>query len=122
MRLRTLSAEAWRSLGASVSTTFASTMTVLIAMVLLGLCIALGSLLLSYTNHVKNTLVVNVYTCTSLDVKWCDGKAATRGEEAALAKYLKTIPHVKDIAFISKEEGLKIFKRDNSVLVRNLPG
>ena len=40
-RLKLLIAEAWRSLGANLSTTVAATMTGLIGMVLLGLFIAL---------------------------------------------------------------------------------
>ena len=42
-RSRLLFSEAWRSLGANLSTTVAATMTVLIGMFLLGLFIALGT-------------------------------------------------------------------------------
>ena len=44
MRFRLLVSEAWRSLGANISTTFAATVTVLVGMFLLGLFIALGTL------------------------------------------------------------------------------
>ena len=40
MRFRVVAAEAWRSLTASLSTSIAAAMTVLIGMFLLGLCIA----------------------------------------------------------------------------------
>ena len=53
MRFRTLVAEAWRSLAANASTTIAATMTVLIAMFILGLSIGLGTWALSWSNHVK---------------------------------------------------------------------
>ena len=43
-RFKLLVSEAWRSLGANLSTTVAATMTVLIGMFLLGLFIALGTL------------------------------------------------------------------------------
>src|SRR5205823_9602786 len=60
-RFKLLVSEAWRSLGANLSTTFAATMTVLIGMFLLGLFIALGSWTVSWSNHVKKQLVVKVY-------------------------------------------------------------
>src|SRR5205807_5354027 len=59
-RLKLLFSEAWRSLGANLSTTVAATMTVLIGMFLLGLFIALGTWTVSWSNHVKNELVVKV--------------------------------------------------------------
>ena len=61
MRLRLLVSEAWRSLGANISTTFAATMTVLIGMCLLGLFIALGTWVLSWSSHVQKELQVHVY-------------------------------------------------------------
>ena len=60
MRVRLLVSEAWRSLGANVSTTVAATMTVLVGMFLLGLFIALGSWTVSWSNHVKRELIVKV--------------------------------------------------------------
>ena len=75
-RLKLLFSEAWRSLGANLSTTVAATMTVLIGMFLLGLFIALGSWTVSWSNHVKKELVVHVYFCTQLSC----GHDATRAE------------------------------------------
>src|ERR1700742_2457319 len=60
-RGKLLLAEAWRSLGANISTTVAATLTVLIGMFLLGLFIALGTWTLSWSNHVKQELMVKVY-------------------------------------------------------------
>ena len=47
-RTRLLFSEAWSSITANISTTFAATMTVLIGMFLLGLFIALGTWVLSW--------------------------------------------------------------------------
>ena len=60
MRLRLLIAEAWRSLAANISTTFAATMTVLVGMFLLGLFIALGTWTVSWSDHIKRELMVKV--------------------------------------------------------------
>jgi cell division protein FtsX len=58
MRFQMLLSEAMRSIRASLSTTFAATMTVLIGMFLLGLAIALGSWVLSWSNSsARNTRV-----------------------------------------------------------------
>src|SRR5207253_9011102 len=65
MRLRMIVSESVRSLTANLSTTVAATMTVLIGMFLLGLFIALGSWVVSWSNHVKRELVVHVYYCTT---------------------------------------------------------
>jgi cell division transport system permease protein len=53
--------EAWSSISANVSTTFAATTTVLIGMFLLGLFIALGTWVLSWSHHIKDELRVNVF-------------------------------------------------------------
>ena len=45
----------------NISTTVAATMTVLIGMFLLGVFIALGTWVLSWSNHVKRELQVKVY-------------------------------------------------------------
>ena len=113
-RARLLVAEAWRSLGANLSTTVAATMTVLIGMFLLGLFIALGTWTLSWSNHVKKELVVKVYFDRSPD--------ATRAQKDALARRLEQSPYVKagGINYISKEQALAIMKRKYPELVRNL--
>ena len=61
MRVRLLTSEAWRSLGANLSTTVASAVTVLIAMFLLGLFISFFTLARSWSDHVKSEIVVKVY-------------------------------------------------------------
>ena len=77
MRLRLLFSEAWRSLGANLSTTFAAMMTVLIGMFLLGLLIALGTWTVSWSNHVKRELVVKIDFKTNAD----KGGQATKAQE-----------------------------------------
>jgi cell division transport system permease protein len=120
MRTRTLVAEAWRSLAANASTTIAATMTVLIAMFILGLSIGLGSWALSWSNHVKKQLVVHVYFCTQLSC----GKDATKAQEERVANLISpsNIPEVKSVKFISKAEALKLMQKKNPELTDSLPG
>ena len=61
---------------ANLSTTFAATMTVLIGMFLLGLFIALGTWVLSWSDHVKKELQVNVYFAERRDAAAGDAVAA----------------------------------------------
>ncbi len=116
-RTRLLFTEAWRSLGANLSTTVAATMTVLIGMFLLGLFIALGSWTVSWSNHVKRELVVKVYFRTAPDPN-----APTSAQKTALARKLQQSPYVKEggIKYISKEQGLALMKKRYPDLVANL--
>src|SRR5439155_3446078 len=118
MRFRTLTAEAWRSLAANASTTVAATMTVLIAMFILGLSIGLGTWALSWSNHVKKELVVHVYFCTQLSC----GHDATQQEENDVGNMLGNIPEVKKpVKFVSKAEAFKIMQRKHPELTKGLP-
>ena len=54
-RFRLVVAEAVRSLGANLSTTFAATTTVLIGMFMLGLVVGLGSWALSLSDHTRSS-------------------------------------------------------------------
>jgi cell division protein FtsX len=112
-RPRLLLAEAWRSLGANLSTTVAATMTVLIGMFLLGLFIALGSWTVSWSNHVKRQLVVKVYFTTNV----------TQTEKTDYARALQQNQYVKvgGIHYVSKEEGLRDMSKRYPDLVKNLP-
>ena len=111
-RFKLLFSEAWRSLGANLSTTVAATMTVLIGMFLLGLFIALGSWTVSWSNHVKKELVVKVYFNTNVTTK----------QKNDLAKTLGQSPYVAPggIKYVSKEQALAIMKRREPDLVKNL--
>jgi cell division transport system permease protein len=112
-RPRLLLAEAWRSLGANLSTTVAAAMTVLIGMFLLGLCIALGSWTVSWSNHVKRQLVVKVYFTTTV----------TQSQKTGYAKALQQNTYVKvgGIHSVSKEQGLREMSKRYPDLVKNLP-
>jgi cell division transport system permease protein len=110
MRFRLLVSEAWRSLGANFSTTFAATMTVLVGMFLLGLFIALGTWTLSWSDHVKRQLMVKVYFESD----------ATRAQETAVARFLQAHPKVKTFDFVPKAEALNRMERRLPELTRNL--
>ncbi|MFL5926258.1 MAG: cell division protein FtsX [Gaiellaceae bacterium] len=111
-RLRLLVSEAWRSLGANLSTTFAATMTVLIGMFLLGLFIALGSWTVSWSNHVKKQLVVKVYFLPN----------ATTQQKNDLARKLQQSPYVAaaGVRYISKKQAFDEMKRRYPELTKNL--
>jgi cell division transport system permease protein len=119
-RLKLFVQEAFRSVTSNVSTAIAATMTVLIGMFLLGLFIALGTWVMSYTSDVKRQLVVNVYFCTQLDVA-CD-KEATTAQIDAVHNKIVAIPEVKSVEFISKDEAYEIEKKRHPELLENVVG
>jgi cell division transport system permease protein len=100
-RVRLLFSEAWSSIRANVSTTFAATMTVLIGMFLLGLFIALGTWVLSWSDHVKKQLQVKVYFAAS----------ATDKQEYVVGQKLRNDPRAKKVVFVSKEQAQKIMEK-----------
>jgi cell division transport system permease protein len=100
-RVRLLFSEAWSSISQNISTTFAATMTVLIGMFLLGLFIALGTWVLSWSNHVKKELQVKVYFA----------ETTTDKQEYAVKQTLAKDPRVKTIVFVSKETAQKIMAK-----------
>jgi cell division transport system permease protein len=112
-RFRLLVSEAWRSLGANLSTTVAATMTVLIGMFLLGLFIALGTWTVSWSNHVKRQLAVKVYFDPN----------ASASQKNFVAMKLQQNPYVKQggIKYISKTQGFEIMKKRYPELVKNTP-
>jgi cell division transport system permease protein len=116
MRSRLFISEAFRSLAANLSTSVAAVMTVLIGMFLLGLFIALGSWVISWTNHVKKDLVVNVYFCTELT---CGEEAGPKQIDAVRAQ-LASNPDVKEFSFISKEQALEEMKKRYPEITENL--
>jgi len=92
--LRLLVTEAWSSIRQNASTTVAATMTVLIGMFLLGVFIALGTWVLSWSDHVKKELQVKVYFASS----------ATTAQEVDTGQKLRSLDHVKKVVFVSKEQ------------------
>jgi cell division transport system permease protein len=107
-RVRMLFAEAWSSITANASTTFAATMTVLIGMFLLGLLIAFATWAHSWGNHAKKELLVKVYF--KLDV--------TPGQINAVRAKLQGDPRVKTVNFVSSDEALKRMKKKYPDLFR----
>jgi cell division transport system permease protein len=103
MRLRTVVAEAWRSLTASLSTTLAAALTVLIGMFLVGLLIGLGTWARSWSEHAKGQLDVNVYLCTQTTC----GAEVTTAQKNAVRMLLQNDPRVASVEYIPKEQGLK---------------
>ena len=111
MRLRLVISEALSSLGANLSTTVAATMTVLIGMFLLGLFIALGTWVVSWSDHVKRELVVKVYFSPD----------STKAQMNSVANRLSVNPDVKMVTFVSKKDALKEMTKRFPTLVQNLP-
>jgi cell division transport system permease protein len=118
MRAKMLISEAARSIRASLSTTFAATMTVLIGMFLLGVAIALGSWVLSWSNKVERGVQVKVFLCTE---HTCDNPV-TRNQIGTVQRFLERDPRVKEngVVFISKEQALEIMEERSPELVRDL--
>jgi len=99
-KFRLIFSEAWSSITANISTSFAATITVLISMFLLGLFIALGTWVLSYSDHVKRELVVHVYFATGT-------QQPTQAQEYEVGQRLKHDRRVKTATFVSKETAFK---------------
>ena len=116
-RLRTIAAEAVRSLGANLSTTFAATTTVLIGMFMLGLVVGLGSWALSLSDHYKKQLLVNVYFCTDLRC----GSEATNSQINNVHNALVNMPQVKSVRFVSKKQALAQERKKRPEMVNSLP-
>ena len=119
-RFRLLVSEALHSIRSNLSTTVAATTTVLIGMFLLGICIALGTWTVSWSNHTKRELIVHVYFCTP---ETCDKEASQSDKLAAQTRIeqLKTQGMVKQYRYISKEEAYKGMARGpNKDLLVNL--
>jgi cell division transport system permease protein len=116
-RFKVIVAEAIRSLGANLSTTFAATTTVLIGMFMLGLVVGLGSWALSLSDHYKKQLLVNVYFCTQLR---CGHEASVKQINTAHDALL-AMPQVKRVDFVSKSQALAIERRKHPQMVNQLP-
>ena len=113
MKLRTLVGEALRSLRATMSTTVAATLTVLIGMFVLGLSIALGTWVLSWSDHVQKQLLVKVYFTTP------DKPQEINHIRVFLAQQ-QQLGRVKTFKFISKQQAFKIMKKQYPDQVKEL--
>jgi len=118
-RARLVLSEAWSSLTANVSTTFAALMTVLIGMLLLGVFLALGTWVLSWGHHIKKELQVNVYFCTPTDAS-CQGQASATQEQQT-RQLLLADPAVKGVQFVSREVAFKQQSKLHPDLYANVP-
>ena len=110
-QVRLLLSEAWASIRMNLSTTFAATMTVLIGMCLLGLFIALGTWVLSWSNHIQKELEVKVLFCTSVVPQAGCKTGATPAQEEAVAVALRQNGLVKTVQFKSKEQAYQDMKK-----------
>jgi cell division transport system permease protein len=113
VRARLFVGEAIRSIGANISTTVAATMTVLIGMFLLGLFIALGSWVLSWTDRVEEGVVVKVFFTQDATPRQINAVNTT------LANMDDLVPPGA-IKFVSKEDALRIMKERTPELVENI--
>jgi cell division transport system permease protein len=110
-RLKLVFSEALRSIGSNISTSFAATTTVLIGMFLLGLLIALGTWVVSWSDHVKEQLQVKVF--------FVDGVAPKQVN--AVGAFLRTDERIKDYQFISRAEALERMQKRYPELTADLP-
>jgi len=118
-KLRLILSEALRSIGANLSTTFASAVSVLIGMLLIGVFIGIGTWLVSWSDDKKRELAVHVF--------FCDGPpectaAATPKEINGVRVFLESDDRVKEngITFITKEQALAIQRKRTPELTENL--
>jgi len=118
VKLRTIVGEALRSLGATMSTTVAATLTVLIGMFVLGVSIALGTWVLSWSDHVKNQLSVKVDMCTQ-GFNACTDTATAR-EINNVRVWLVKDPRVKSFEPVTPKEGLRRMRKKYPDLTRDL--
>jgi cell division transport system permease protein len=121
-RLRLIFSEALKSIAANLSTTFASAVSVLIGMFLIGAFIGLGTWLVSWSEDKKRELAVHVYFCSpASDSASCVGDPTSKQVNAVRA-YLESDPRIKEggIKFITKVEALEILKKRAPELTENL--
>ena len=111
-RLRLVFSEAFRSIGANLATTFASVVSVLIGMVLIGVFVGIGTWLVSWSDDKKRELAVHVYVKDESTPKQID----------QLRVLLESDERVKvgGVDFIPKAEALAIMRKRNPELTENL--
>jgi cell division transport system permease protein len=110
-RSKLVVSEAFRSIGANISTSFAATMTVLIGMFLLGLLIALGTWVVSWSEHVKDQLEVKVFFVDDVTPKQVN----------AVGAFLRTDERIKDYQFVTRTEALERMRKKYPELTADLP-
>jgi len=113
-RFKLVVSEAFRSIGSNLSTSFAATMTVLIGMFLLGLLIALGSWVVSWSDHVKDQLEVKVFFAEDVKPKQINAVGGYLGT-------LETDGKIKNYQFISRADALHRMQKKYPELTADLP-
>jgi cell division transport system permease protein len=118
VRLRLLFSESVRSLLSNLSTTVAATMTVLIAMFLLGLFVAIGSWAQDFGAKQKEKLLVKVYFCTETTC----AKPASSAQINQVRRSLEANQLVAEggVTFVSKAEALERMRKRSPEIVANL--
>jgi cell division transport system permease protein len=111
-KVRLVFAEAFRSIGANLATTFASAVSVLVGMFLIGVFIGIGTWLVSWSDDKKRELAVHVFIADS----------ASQKQINELRVFLESDERVKPggIEFISKDEALAIMQKRAPELTDNL--
>jgi cell division transport system permease protein len=111
-RARLLFSEAFRSIGANLSTTFASAVSVLVGMFLIGVFIGIGTWLVSWSDEKKQELTVHVYIQDT----------ATTKQINELRVFLESDQRVKPggVTFISKADAFRIMQRKAPELTENV--
>jgi cell division transport system permease protein len=110
VRFRLIFSEAARSLTSNLSTSVAAATTVLIGMFLLGLTVALGTWMYSWSEHVERQLLVKVFFEDD----------ATKAEMAAVRERLRTDHRVESVVFVPKEEALARMRKRVPELTKDL--
>jgi cell division transport system permease protein len=118
-RPRLIVSEALRSIGANLSTTFASAVSVLIGMLLIGVFIGIGTWLVSWSDDKKRELAVHVYFCAGPPE--CPAEASPK-QINQVRVFLESDDRVKDggITFITKAQALAIQRKRTPELTVNL--
>ncbi len=113
-RFRLVFSEALRSVGANLSTSVAATMTVLIGMFLFGLFIALGTWVVSWSDHVKSQLEVKVFFVDEVKPKQVNAVRVFLDRQVARGE-------VKEYQFVSRAMALERMRKKYPEFTANLP-
>src|SRR3954470_6577902 len=103
MRVGFFLKEALRALRRSAAPSFAAMLTILITALVLGVFIPVVQATTGTANEVRSRVVVDVY------VK----DAATVADRTALRTRLETMPNVKSVQFIPKDQALETMRKQN---------
>ena len=102
-RFKLIVAEAVRSLGANISTTFAATTTVLIGMFMLGLVVGLGSWALSLEPPLQEAAARERRLLRAAPLRH---RGDRRADGPRSHRLLLAMPQVKTVRFVSKAQAL----------------